>query len=67
MKTRMTRDEYREVAHRFNRIPKKLTREAAAVIRKNVNGKTAKQQASEHGVHINTIYSVRNGYTWGDV
>ena len=63
----MTRDEYREVASQFNRIPKKLNAETAKAIRTNRQGMTDKQQAELYGVHKNTIYSIRKGLTWGDV
>lgn len=63
----MTRDEYREVAHRYNRIPKKLDACAAKAIRQNVKGKTLDQLAAEHGVHRNTIHSIWQGRTWGHV
>lgn len=67
MKQRMSRDKYREVAHQFNHIPKKLNAESAKAIRKNVQGLTDKQQAEMYGVHKNTIYSIRKGLTWGNV
>ena len=64
---RMTRDEYRQVAHRFNRIPKKLTAQQAVAIRKNVKGQTLDQLAAEYGVHRNTVHSIRSGHTWSHV
>jgi DNA-binding transcriptional regulator YiaG len=64
---RMNREEYRQVAHRFNQIPKKLDAESAKAIRTNRKGLTDKQQAELYGVHKNTIYSIRKGLTWGSV
>lgn len=64
---KMNRDEYREVAHRYNRIPKKLDVSSAKAIRANVKGKTLDQLAAEHGVHRNTIHSIWQGRTWGHV
>lgn len=64
---KMNRDEYREVAHRYNRIPKKLNAQQAQAIRKNVKGKTLDQLAAEYGVHRNTVHGIRSGHTWSHV
>ena len=64
---KMSRDKYREVAHQFNRIPKKLDASSAKAIRANVKGKTLDQLASEYGVHRNTVHSIRSGHTWSHV
>lgn len=64
---RMNRDEYREVAYRYNRTPKKLDACQALAIRKNIKGQTLDQLAAEYGVHRNTVHRIRQGVTWGGV
>lgn len=64
---KMNRDEYREVAHRYNRIPKKLDASSVKAIRANVKGKTLDQLAADYGVHRNTVHSIRSGHTWSHV
>lgn len=63
----MTRDEYREVAQLYNRIPKKLNAQQAQAIRKNVKGQTLVQLAAEYGVHRNTVHRIWQGITWSHV
>ena len=54
-------------AYRPHRRPK-LTEDNVRAIRSThagVNGRTAKQLASDYGVHFRTIEKIRSGETWG--
>lgn len=50
-------------AHNPGRTPK-LTEDSVRSIRENRNGRTAKQLASDHGVHFRTIEKINAYETW---
>lgn len=58
----------RATAKRGTDLPHaRLTPEKVRAIRINRHGKTAKELATEHGVHYRTIEKVRAGETWTHV
>ena len=69
----MTRFEYTQygakaMAVRGEALPhSKLDAEKVRRIRANVAGKTARQLATEYGVHYRTVEKVRHFETWGHI